>query len=379
LWKLGLDWDVEVPTDFSAQVLSWIKDLEDLKTWRIQRPYLEGPWREQVSVRLESFGDASEKAYGACVFVVTVNGNGETSSTLAISKVRVAPVKKVSLPRLELLGAVMAAQLLDFVRKALKLDKEVGRLWSDSTVALAWIKGDPTRWKPFVSNRVAQIQELSSPSQWFHCPGPENPADLLTRGMAAADLVQSSLWLHGPSFVVKEDGQVDPVEVLDQSAIELCAEEAKLSVVCATHADTKIFDVTRWGTLIKAMRVVAWVLRLFRPGENKDELTLEELEKAKQVLLRDVQRQSFPEEVESLQKGESVSRKSKIYKLSPFLGDDGLLRVRGRLDHADLSYDAKHPVILPAGHLSLLIVRYLHRVLKHGGVGVMLASLRNHY
>jgi len=289
----------------------------------------------------------------------------------------VAPVKRVTLPRLELLGAVLAAQLLDFSCRTLRINKESCRLWSDSTVVVSWIKGDPSRWKPFVANRIAQIQELSIPSQWSHCAGTSNPADMLTRGVSASELIESSLWLHGPEFLAQEVSLVEPEEVFDQVAFELCGEEAKKSVVNTATTRPQVFDVSRWSTFVKALRVLAWVMRVSHP--RPVDLSLEELEKAKQVLLWDAQLQVYPEEYADLQMGASVSKKSPLYKLTPFLGKDGLLRVKGRLDFADMSYDSKHPIIVPAGHLATLIVRHQHQLLKHAGVGAMLSSLRDQY
>ena len=380
LWRLGIEWDVEVPEELSRQVVSWIEDLLLLKEWRIPRPYSLGAWSDVVSVQLHSFGDASERAYGACVYLTVHLREGIISSTLVLSKSKVAPIKRITVPRLELLGAVLAAQLLDFACRALRLDKENSVCWSDSKVVLSWIQSDSSRWKPFVANRTGLIQQLTNPSQWRHCAGTENPADLLTRGLSASELIESALWMKGPEFLTENvDSWESDIEVAPDVALDVCPEEAKQSVTCSSFLETKIFDVSRWGTLVKAIRVVAWVLRLTRVSPDRGELTFLELEMAKFVLFREVQRQSFTQEFEDLQKGDSVSRRSKIFKLSPYLEKDGLLRIKGRLDYSDMSFESKHPIIIPAGHLAILLVRHHHLLLKHAGVGAMLTSLRNEY
>lgn len=380
LWRLGIEWDTEVPEEFSRQAVSWVEDLSRLKDrFRILRPFSLGAWDDIVSVQIHSFGDASERAYGASVYLVACLGNGTVTSALVLSKTKVAPVKKITLPRLELLGAVLAAQLLDFVCRALKLDKDGSICWSDSTVVLSWIQGDSSRWKPFVANRIGMIQQLTNPSQWKHCAGTDNPADLLTRGVSANDLIESTLWRNGPEFLTENVNSWESIDIPVEVAFDACQEEAKKSVTCFSSAEVRVFDVSRWGTLVRAIRVVSWVLRVITRGSSKGELTFEELEKAKFVLIRETQYQAFLQEIEDLKKGTPVSKRSKIYKLSPYLDDDGLLRIKGRLDYSDMSFESKHPIIVPTGHLATLLVRHQHQLLKHAGVGAMLTSLRNQY
>jgi hypothetical protein len=300
---------------------------------------------------------------------------------LTLSKVKVAPVKRVTLPRLELLGAVMATQLVEFVRVSLKADKDVCRCWTDSMVTLSWIKEDPSRWKPFVANRVTQIQEIISPSQWGHCPGAENPADLPSRGVSAVDLRNSELWLRGPKMLVQETEEAQVEETVPTSVEE---EEVRETLISVSPRDPVVFNTERWGKLTKAIRVAAWCLRFFhnvkaRAAKSRDDLSFAELEEAKNSLLRAEQRRAFPQEVDDLAKGATVSSKSKIAKLSPYMGEDGLLRVKGRLDEAEMSYDGKHPIIVPRSHLAVLLVRFHHELLKHAGVNAMLTSLRDQY
>ena len=112
----------------------------------------------RVKIELHDFGDASPKAYGAAVYIRIADKQGHVSSQLVISKSRVAPIKKVSLPRLELLAAVVNARLLKFVVDTLPMEVSSVVCWTDSMVALQWVKGQRSCWKPFVANRVAEIQ-----------------------------------------------------------------------------------------------------------------------------------------------------------------------------------------------------------------------------
>ena len=347
IWKLGLSWDETVPECMQNQFRRWLAGMEQLVSWQIPRAYTSRPWCENLEVALHAFGDASERGYGACVYLVVRFSVGSLTSSLVTSKARVAPVKKVTLPRLELLGALLCARLLTFVRSALRLSPEVSyRCWVDSTVALAWIQSDAHRWKPFVSNRVVQIQELTDPIHWSHCAGKQNPADLVTRGLFAEQLVASEMWLQGPKFLT--DGSCSPEAVVESASVgeqNVAVGELKssvtstITVVCSREP---VFQVN-----LKSER-------------KTGELSLDERTQSKQLLILNVQQLEYGKEIASLQSGQLVHKASSIVKLSPFLGDDGLLRVGGRIQFAKLSFEEKHPIILPKSHLSLLLVRFQH-------------------
>ena len=92
------------------------------------------------------------------------------------------------------MGALVCARLIMFVKKALNLDFPCTiTCWTDSTIALRWIKGDSNKKDVFVRNRIRDIQQLTPPSSRYHCEGKENPADLMTRGILAEKLVDNSL------------------------------------------------------------------------------------------------------------------------------------------------------------------------------------------
>ena len=116
-----------------------------------------------------------------------------------MSKARVAPPKFESLPRLELPACAVSARLAEFVKTALEFPPDIPVLClSDSTIALAWLECEPHRLKTYVSNRVSQVTELVPSTFWAHCPNPKNPADYVTRGISAENLLKASLWFKGP-------------------------------------------------------------------------------------------------------------------------------------------------------------------------------------
>ena len=146
------------------------------------------------------------KGYGAVVYLRTVQPDGSFHVSMVMSKARVAPLKRQTVPRLELMACLMAAQLVELVRKALRLPESTPcTCWSDSMIALGWLRGDPRRWKQYVADRVRQIQSLTPVTCWRHCGTSDNPADLLTRGMMAEDLFESRQWLSGPDWLSQAD------------------------------------------------------------------------------------------------------------------------------------------------------------------------------
>ena len=124
---------------------------------------------------LQVFCDASEKAYGASVYLVSVKID-IVSSIVISSKCKVAPIKPSTLPRLALLAIHTGAKLATAVKGALSKSKHaqnISVLYSDSTFALSWTKADPARWHIFVSNRVSQNQSMLPANEFFHEPSEE--------------------------------------------------------------------------------------------------------------------------------------------------------------------------------------------------------------
>ena len=163
-----------------------------------------------------------------------------------MSKSRVAPAKTVSLPRLELLAAVVNARLLKFVAESLTLEVDQVVCWTDSMVMLQWIRASSSQWKTFVANHVAEIQSTWDPQHWKHCSGEDNPADLLTRGLPAKVLADSKLWWAGPCWL---SSQCLPrqLELLDELTESVEKERKKKQTrVCAAINMEPVIDPSRY-------------------------------------------------------------------------------------------------------------------------------------
>ena len=174
-------------------------------------------------VELHGFGEASERAYGTAVYICAEDKDGNRISNLVMAKSRVAPVKRISLSRLELLAAYITAKLLI---QALRIAVDAVYGWSDSQFTLAWIRRPSSKWKAFVANRVQVIHQRVAPSQWRFCPGSQNPADLVTRGIPASKLRDNKLWWKGPHWLQQPPSHWSVSEVL-KAVPEECLIEAR--------------------------------------------------------------------------------------------------------------------------------------------------------
>lgn len=166
LWKANISWDEAVPQSILTMWIELRQELSHLSKFSIPRKdIIDHP----VTIQLHGFADASESAYGACIYLRSVNEQGDCKVSLLCAKSQVAPVKTISLPRLELCAAKLLANLFKEIIQALnhfRIEKVV--LWSDSTITLHWIRTPPHLLKTFIANRVSEIQEETDAQVWRH-------------------------------------------------------------------------------------------------------------------------------------------------------------------------------------------------------------------
>lgn len=159
LWKPGLEWDEVLPTDLSSDWSRYSAQLKELDGLDIKRKAFD--YNSNRDIQLHGFSDASEKAYGACIYARCINQN-KVQIHLLCAKSRVAPIKTVSIPRLELCGAQLLAQLMKKVKDALKIKIQQTFYWTDSSIVLHWLKSANKKLPVFVAHRVGEIQDLTS-------------------------------------------------------------------------------------------------------------------------------------------------------------------------------------------------------------------------
>ena len=333
---------------------------------------------------MRGFSDASEKAFGACIFLKSTNLEGKHFINLLCAKTKVAPLKTKTLPRLELAGAAILANLAQKVTKSLRLNISKRVFWTDSTIVLGWLKQPPNRLKTFVSNRVAQIQELTSNDTWRHVSSKNNPADILSRGIMPNELKTSQLWWHGPAFLAGIESTW-PCTHDNLSNVLLPDIKSTTNYFMSENDDDYIFN--KVSKLNKLKRIVAWILRFVHNAKSNStkqkhcgSLSVDEINCAFSYLIKLSQMQSFSSEIKDLKNKLPISKRSKILNLNTFLDDNNVLRLRGRLSQSNYSYDKKHPVLLCAKHkLSKLLLEHEHLKLLHTGAQQLLASISEQY
>ncbi|GFT49012.1 integrase catalytic domain-containing protein [Trichonephila clavipes] len=202
LWIKNITWDEILTPELKEKSLIWCKELPLLDHIRIPRLVFDSTNGEvSYLIEIHIFCDASKLVYGAAAYV-KVRKQNEVLVNLITSKTRVAPPKAITLPRLELLGAIVAARLSSRMQEIVRKKKECKVFhWTHSKIVLFWIKGCSKRWKQLVANRVQDISKLTDPDCWFHCSGQHNPSDFLSRGLSVDTLISNNKWWNVSAFL----------------------------------------------------------------------------------------------------------------------------------------------------------------------------------
>lgn len=362
LWEEKLGWDEKIPNQLE-------------KTWEIitqQVPLLSklniprhATIQNPTQCQLIGFCDASQKAYGAVIYLRSINENNEVKTSLLTSKSKVAPIKLQSIPRLELLACLLLSQMLDHIYNILKNKLNINNCfaYSDSEVALAWMKIESYKLQTFVAHRVEKIQELSKNLIWNYVPSKENPADLISRGCYPKELLSNNDWIQGPIWLQS------PIEHWPNSLLPIFKEDSlpelkKSILICDTFQENDLLEniLTKYSNYFTLIRVVARIKRAlhnFRFKSNRiiGFISKNEFDNALYTIILYVQDKYLK------------NKNNRIFqRLNTFTDNKGLLRVGGRLKNSNLSEEKKYPILLPKESiLSNLIIKFYHEISLHAG------------
>lgn len=229
--------------------------------------------------QLHGFADASERAFAAVVYLRVELPNDQNGIQLISARTRLAPTKTVSLPRLELCGALLLAQLINKIAELLQLPPSSCYCWSDSKITLAWIASPASRWQTFVANRVAEIQTLTNPTSWRHVTSAANPADCASRGMKMDELRTHDLWWNDPSFLNLSPSQWENERVaITDTTLEVREKTVSLHT---TEISTENELLLRFSDIFRLLLITAYAHRWAQRIRGTIIPTVEEIQRAR--------------------------------------------------------------------------------------------------
>ena len=381
LCELKLEWDEPLTGAPLSKWESMVADLQADQQIHVPRYLLCDVHHQVDSYSLIGFCDASKKAYAAVVYLRMKTQEGFHVKFLT-SKTRVNPLQPQTIPRLELLSALLLTRLLVSVRKGLesRLSLSETTCYTDSKVALHWIRGAEKEWKQFIQNRTTEIRTLLPDAIWVHCAGKDNPADLPSRGMSLAQLAASDLWKKGPDWLTS--GGLGACQE-EESMPEECVQELKAKERRLLHSLVVVEPTTRIGQLIQCesfssaqrlLRVTAYALLAAEKFKKK----LRETTAPTVPLLCKAETLWVKEAQTHLMKCTQFNNWKR--QLGLFLDPEGVWRCGGRLSNADFPYMTRHPILLPRDHpLTKLLVLKAHARVFHNGIKETLTEVRAKY
>lgn len=381
LWQKQLDWDDEISSEDRNTWSDICSEISVLDMIQIKRCIISESVKE-VKYTLVCFSDASEKAYSTVVYLHRSSVQG-SSANIVFSKTRLAPVKKLTIPRLELLGVLIGVRCLEFVRKQLRLPVNNMYIWTDSKCVLHWLKSEKTL-QAFVKNRVAEIKQNDGIT-FRYISTHENPADIATRGTTTEALKSNKIWWCGPQWLSEPEGEWPVCEIDDTEKHEEIEPEAD-AVLVALSGETRCdppygIDCEAFSSWSRLLRVTAWVERFVQKTRRKERtsgaLKSCEIKRAELKWLLYIQRKCFQKDIMSIQQ----EQKSNLQRqLGLVIDEQNLLRCVGRLEHAGISEGSRKPILLPGKqHLTSLIIDFHHKELIHSGVSQTLARIRQRF
>lgn len=387
-----MDWDEKITQPHYDKWMKWIRTLPDVENIHIPRLYSPklSP-NAPKSIQMHTFVDASAEAYAATAYFRFEDEDG-VDCCLVSAKTKVAPNKPMSIPRLELQGAVLGTRLSSSVKSSqtFKIDKVI--YWTDSLTVMGWINSEARKYNQFVAFRVGEVLESTEPNQWRWIPSEHNVADEATKSKEIAKLKSSSRWYKGPQFLYEKE------ECWFNDDVEHSTEEEIRPAFVMAHqeiAQPELIDLTRFSQWNRLVRAQAYAFRFIYNIRQQHvdrclgPLRQEELQKSENHLYRRAQMDHFFDEIivmrhnqrNSLEKYKDFHRSSTLRTYSPYLDEFDVIRMKGRIDAATaVTYETKRPIILPRKHrITQLIVDHYHRRYKHANHATALNEIRQAY
>ncbi|CAB0004889.1 unnamed protein product [Nesidiocoris tenuis] len=378
-WRADTTWDSEVPSEIKTVWLRFIGQLPSLSAISIPRPLP----RSSEPPMLVGFCDASALGYCAAAYLRTASTTG-TRLTLLRAKTRLAPIKTLTIPRLELCGALLLGQLIaSLSRLRHELDVQQVFCFTDSMTVLAWLKSPTHRLQVFVANRVQQVLMVTDADWWYHVQGSENPADVGSRGISPERLREHHLWWTGPSWALQPLDEwpiSDSVEISELPETKPSALTLNVTLV-RPHLIDMAARHSKYPRMIRSMAYAnrfIWNTRALRTNQARRSgaITAAEFQTAETTYVRVLQRFYYAEFY-----GKPFNELPlELRRLNAFLDESDIIRVGGRLRNASISFEQKHPILLPKhSAFTRLVIDYYHLQNHHAGPATIIAAIQLRY
>lgn len=386
VWRLSIEWDEPVSEEIFSDWKFWLKVIPSISEQKIPRCYTSC---EANEYQLHIFVDAGIDAFAAVAYLRTESSDGIECSLIA-SKTRVTPQKLVSMPRLELQAAVLGVRLAKFVMNEHRIKFCERKFWCDSKTVLSWLRRDQSMFKQFVAFRIGEILEDSDIAEWNYVPSKDNVADYGTKWKSIPSSEIHSKWFKGPQFLNEPESNWNQESC---SLVENAEENICEVFVHQCGSLFQIVDPTRFSKWYRMVRSTAYVWRFIQRtrAKIKNHHTLEksELEKAENILYRQAQYDAYCEDISLMEKDFNlpiekrryVHKSSSLYKLCPFIDENHVLRMYGRISLSqEADEDTKQPIILPGYHqITRLIVKSYHERFGHANTNTVFNEVRQKF
>ena len=380
----GVNWDSPLPAEYLDRWVAWLKSLEKCSTINVPRCYKPKFFGQSTRLELHAFADASDLAIGSVVYAKSFSDN-DTAVGFVFGSSKVAPRAATTIPRLELCAALETCYLVRNIVGEMFESVDAVYLYTDSTVVLGYLNNATRQFTKYVTRRINLILSHYDAGHWRYVSTNDNPADIATRPHTGDELKRTT-WFLGPPFL--QQNKVSTPQTFDLSETAL---PETIDSVCSLQTKTKELPLfsrlfKRSSSYLFAVKVVQRV-RLFcdtvrmharrKHGHSENDVSNISVDEAIKVIITNAQQESYADVLSILSKCESLPTTHELCCLSPFIDNDGLLRVGGRLRHAPLPYHNKYPIILsPKCNLTPLIVRHYHEKTRHQGRLLSMAALR---